>query len=56
MLMGMLSVPSGMKNEKIVHLYPLGTFSAFCFMCFVFLVAITLKLLKISKDLYYKGV
>ena len=26
-----------MKNEKIVHLYPLGTFAAFCYMFFVFL-------------------
>ena len=26
-----------MKNKKIVHLYPKGTFSAFCYMFFVFL-------------------
>ena len=27
---------SVIKNEKIVHLYPLGTFSAFCYMFIVF--------------------
>ena len=32
-----VQLPSGMKNEKIVHLYPLGTFSAFCYMFFLFL-------------------
>ena len=37
-----------MKNEKIVHLYPLGTFSAFCYMFMVCLGSLTLKLLKIS--------
>ena len=29
--------PNWMKNEKIAHLYPLGTFSAFCYMLIVFL-------------------
>ena len=28
---------TGMKNEKIVHLYPLGTFSAFYYMFILFL-------------------
>ena len=32
-----VQLPSEMKNEKIVHVYPLGTFSAFCYMFFVFL-------------------
>ena len=37
-----------MTNEKIVYLYPLSTFSAFCYIFIVFWVAITHKLLKFS--------
>ena len=33
---GYVQLPSEMKNEKIVHLYPLGTFSAFCYIIIVF--------------------
>ena len=42
-----VQLPSGMKNEKIVQLYPLGTFSTFCYMFIVFWVVITLKLVRI---------
>ena len=43
-----IQLPSGMNNVKMAHLYPLGTFSAFCYMFNVFSVAITLNLFKVS--------
>ena len=44
-----VQLPSGMKNEKFVHLYPVGTPQHFtsCICLLYFWVALTFKLLKI---------